>query len=145
MKLVLQRVLSSSVWIDNAEISRISRGIMVLFGAVKGDEPESAAYLAKKLAQLRMFPDENGKMDKSCLEIGGEILVVSQFTLASDCFRGRRPSFDRAAEPTVAESLYYFFIQELERLGLNVATGEFGVNMRVDIQNEGPVTFILEK
>ena len=145
MKLVLQRVLSASVWVNEVEVSRISTGILVFFAAIKGDTTQSATYLAKKVAQLRIFPDENEKMNKSCLEIGGEVLVVSQFTLASDCSHGRRPSFDQAIEPILAEPIYEFFVQELERIGLNVMTGQFGANMTVHIQNEGPATFFLEK
>jgi len=145
MRLVLQRVLSSSVWIDNVEVSRIARGILILFGALKDDKPVEATYFAEKVARLRMFPDEKGKMNKSCLEIGGEVLVVSQFTLAANCSRGNRPDFEQAAEYVVAEFLYNFFIGELKRMGLKVGVGEFGADMRVDIQNEGPVTFILEK
>ena len=145
MKLVLQRVTSSSVWVDGLEISRILQGVTVFFGAEKGDSQENAAYLAKKLVNLRIFPDENGKMHWSCLDIEGEVLVVSQFTLASDCSQGRRPDFNLAAEPFNAEILYRFFIHELEQTGLKVQVGLFGVDMRVDIQNDGPVTFILEK
>ena len=145
MKLVLQRVVSSSVWVDCAEVSRISQGITVLLGVEKGDSQKSAFYLAGKVVNLRIFPDENGKMNRSCLEIGGEILVVSQFTLAGDCSRGQRPGFDRAAEPCNAETLYRFFIRELKQTGLKVAVGVFGADMRVDIQNDGPATFILER
>ena len=145
MKLVLQRVVSSSVWVDCAEVSRISQGITVLLGVEKGDSQKSAFYLAGKVVNLRIFPDENGKMNRSCLEIGGEILVVSQFTLAGDCSRGQRPGFDRAAEPCNAENLYRFFIRELKQTGLKVAVGVFGADMRVDIQNDGPATFILER
>ncbi len=145
MKMVLQRVLSSSVWVDDEEIAKISRGITVLLGAEKGDSQENADFLAEKLVNLRIFPDDNGKMNRSCLEIEGEILVVSQFTLAGDCSRGRRPGFGLAADPDFAETLFQLFIQKLEQKGLKVVAGKFGADMRVDIQNDGPVTFILEK
>lgn len=144
MKLVLQRVLSSSVRVDGQEIARIGKGVMVLFGAEKGDSQEQAQYLAEKTLNLRIFPDEQGKMNRSCLDIGGEILVVSQFTLAGDCTKGRRPGFDRAASPDLAEKLYRVFIDRLLAGGLTVAAGKFGAEMLVDIQNDGPVTFLLE-
>ncbi|MFQ5717473.1 MAG: D-aminoacyl-tRNA deacylase [Nitrospinales bacterium] len=145
MKLVLQRVLNSSVHVDGREIARISRGLTILFGAEKGDTGKQAEYLAEKTLTLRIFPDLRGKMNRSCLDIGGEILVVSQFTLAGDCSKGRRPGFDRAAPPDVAENLYRLFIERLAASGIKVAAGKFAADMRVDIQNDGPVTFILER
>lgn len=145
MKLVLQRVTSSSVWVDGIEISRISQGIMILFGAEKEDDQKIVIHLAQKVANLRIFPDEGGKMNRSCLDVGGEILVVSQFTLAGDCSQGQRPGFDRAAALDKAEDLYRLFIRALEQSGLKVVCGVFGKKMRVDIQNDGPVTFVLEK
>jgi len=144
MKLVLQRVSSSSVRVDEREIARIARGITILLGAEKGDTTEQVRYLAEKSVNLRMFPDEQGKMNRSCLDIRGQILVVPQFTLAADCARGRRPGFDRAALPEQAETLYLLFIDHIAGAGLSVAAGQFGADMRVDIQNDGPVTFILE-
>lgn len=145
MKLVIQRVKSSSVHVDGEEIAAISSGLMILFGAEKGDTAEAVKYLADKTLRLRIFPDRQGKMNLSCLDFKGEILVVSQFTLAGDCSRGRRPGFDRAARPEDAEGLYNNFIEELSESGLKVAEGKFGADMLVDIQNDGPVTFILER
>ncbi len=145
MKIVLQRVKRSSVSVGGEQISSISRGLMVLFGAEKGDTEEALKYLADKTLNLRIFPDDEGKMNLSVKDIAGELLVVSQFTLAGDCSKGRRPGFDRAAPPAEAETLYKKFIRELSESGLTVAEGKFGADMLVDIQNDGPVTFILER
>lgn len=145
MKIVLQRVKSSSVRVDGKEIASISRGLLVLFGAEKGDSEEAVKYLADKTLNLRIFPDGEGKMNLSVVDIAGELLVVSQFTLAADLSKGRRPGFDRAAPPAEAETLYKQFIRELSTSGLKVAEGIFGADMLVDIQNDGPVTFILER
>lgn len=145
MKLILQRVLSSSVQVEGQEIARISRGLMVLFGAEKNDGEPEADYLAEKTLNLRIFPDSQRKLNRSCLDIGGDILVVSQFTLAGDCTKGRRPGFDRAALPDQAKKLYQYFMGQLSTHGLKVASGKFGADMLVDIQNDGPVTFLLER
>ncbi|MBI4384166.1 MAG: D-tyrosyl-tRNA(Tyr) deacylase [Nitrospinae bacterium] len=144
MKLVVQRVSSSSVRVDGREVARISKGLMVLFGAEKDDGEESAKYLAEKTVNLRIFPDDRGKMNLSCKDVGGEVLVVSQFTLAGDCSRGRRPGFENAAPPGAAERLYLKFVEEIRQAGLTAVCGLFGAHMLVDIQNDGPVTFILE-
>ena len=145
MKIVIQRVKSSSVIVDGAEIGAITKGLMILFGAEKEDTGDALKYLADKALNLRIFSDSEGKMNLSCKDINGEILVVSQFTLAGDCSRGRRPGFDRAAPPGEAEALYNDFITELSFSGLKVETGRFGADMLLNIQNDGPVTFILEK
>ncbi len=145
MKLVIQRVKSSSVLVGGEEIASISTGLTVLFGAEKGDTVEAVEYLADKTLRLRIFPDSQGKMNFSCADIKGEILVVSQFTLAGDCSRGRRPGFDKAARPEDAEKLYNKFLEELSGAGLKVSAGKFGADMLVNIQNDGPVTFILER
>ncbi len=145
MKLVIQRVKSSSVVVGGEEIASISTGLTVLFGAEKGDTMEAVEYLADKTLRLRIFPDSQGKMNLSCEDIKGEILVVSQFTLAGDCSRGRRPGFDKAARPENAEKLYNKFLEELSGAGLKVSAGKFGADMLVNIQNDGPVTFILER
>jgi D-tyrosyl-tRNA(Tyr) deacylase len=145
MKLVVQRVAASAVRIEGAEFARIGRGLTVLFGAEKGDGEAQADFLAEKVANLRIFPDAEGKMNLSCLDVRGDILVVSQFTLAGDCSRGRRPGFERAAAPAEAERLYRHFAAKLAASGLTVRTGQFGAAMLVDIQNDGPVTFILER
>ncbi len=145
MKLVLQRVAHSSVCVDGDEIARIGKGLMILFGAEKNDCEESIKWLAEKSLNLRIFPDENGKMNLSVQDIGGEVLVVSQFTLAGDCSKGRRPGFDRAALPEEAERLYRLFVEAVGALGLKVCEGRFGADMKVELLNDGPVTFILEK
>ena len=145
MKLVIQRVKSSSVLVGGEEIASISTGLTVLFGAEKGDTVEAVEYLADKTLRLRIFPDSQGKMNFSCADIKGEILVVSQFTLAGDCSRGRRPGFDKAARPEDAEKLYNKFLEELSGAGSKVSAGKFGADMLVNIQNDGPVTFILER
>ena len=143
MKLVLQRVRKAGVSVAGEEIARIGPGLLVLVGVEKGDDAARAEALAGKTADLRIFADENGKMNRSCLDIAGEILVVSQFTLAGDCSRGRRPGFDRAAPPEVGEALYLHYVERLRQAGLRVSTGRFGADMQVDLVNDGPVTFIL--
>ena len=117
---------------------------MVLFGAEKGDVFARADYLAEKTVNLRIFPDSAGIMNLSCKDIGGEILVVSQFTLAGDCSKGRRPGFDKAALPKDAETLYLRYVEVLTQSGCRVATGKFGADMQVKLVNDGPVTFILD-
>ncbi len=145
MKIVVQRVLRSSVSVDGEVIGDIGRGLMILFGAEKGDGDEAVNALADKVLNLRIFSDDEGKMNRSCIDIEGEILVVSQFTLAGDCSRGRRPGFDNAAPPEEAERLYKNFIKKLVGSKLKIQEGRFGADMQVDIVNDGPVTFILER
>ena len=145
MKIVLQRVAQASVRAGGEDIATISRGLLVLFGAEKNDDETKVIFLAEKILNLRIFSDERGKMNLSCLDISGEILVVSQFTLAGDCSKGRRPGFDNAAPPNEAKSLYQNFIHQISKSGLNVNTGEFGADMQVDLINDGPVTFTLER
>ena len=118
---------------------------MVLFGVEKHDDEEKAIFLADKTLNLRVFPDGKGKMSLSCMDICGEILVVSQFTLAGDCSKGRRPGFDNAAPPDVAQLLYQKFVQQILQSRLKVATGKFGADMQVELINDGPVTFTLER
>jgi len=144
VKLILQRVSSASVVVNGEEISSINKGILILFGAEKGDGEEHADFLADKTLNLRIFPDDNGKMNFSCLDVGGGILVVSQFTLAGDCSRGRRPGFDRAADPDTARTLCKYFVELLNQSGLKICTGRFAADMKVNLVNDGPVTFILE-
>jgi D-tyrosyl-tRNA(Tyr) deacylase len=144
LKLVLQRVLSASVCVEGKEIARIKKGLLVLFGAEKGDTISRADFLAEKTVNLRIFADDAGKMNLSCKNIGGEILVVSQFTLAGDCSKGRRPGFDRAARPEDAETLYLRYIEAITETGCKVATGQFAADMKVELVNDGPVTFILD-
>lgn len=144
MKLVLQRVSSASVDVDGKEIAKVGEGLLVLFGAEKGDAFARADFLAEKTVNLRIFPDSAGKMNLSVKDIAGEILVVSQFTLAGDCSKGRRPGFDKAALPKDAETLYLRYVETLTQSGLRVATGKFGADMQVQLVNDGPVTFILD-
>lgn len=144
MKAVLQRVRSASVSVDGNEISRIGRGLTILLGVEKDDTPADAAFLAEKTANLRIFEDQDGKMNLSVADVGGEALVVSQFTLLADCRKGRRPGFDRAAPPEAAESLYNEFVQMLRACDVPVSTGQFQARMLVRIENEGPVTVILD-
>lgn len=147
MKLVIQRVRDGAVTAD-AERHRaeIGRGLVILLGVEKGDTAAEADWLAEKVSALRIFEDEAGKMNRSLLEIGGEALVVSQFTLVGRCDKGRRPSFDAAAPPGLAKPLYEHFCGKLTSLGVRkVATGIFGEKMAVSLVNDGPVTFILEQ
>jgi D-aminoacyl-tRNA deacylase len=145
MKIVLQRVSRASVTVKGEAIASISKGLLILFGAEKNDDDDKVQFLAEKTLNLRIFSDEKGKMNLSCLDIGGEVLVVSQFTLAGDCTKGRRPGFDNAAAPEAAESLYQNFIQQVSESGLKVAAGEFGADMQVELINDGPVAFTLER
>tara|TARA_Y100000588_G_scaffold355573_1_gene410874 strand:+ start:179 stop:616 length:438 start_codon:yes stop_codon:yes gene_type:complete len=145
MKIVLQRVAQASVRIGGEDIATISRGLLVLFGAEKNDDETKVIFLAEKILNLRIFSDKRGKMNLSCLDISGEVLVVSQFTLAGDCSKGRRPGFDSAAPPNEAKSLYQSFINQISKSGLNVNAGEFGADMQVELVNDGPVTFTLER
>jgi D-tyrosyl-tRNA(Tyr) deacylase len=144
MKLVLQRVQSASVEVDGKEIACVGKGLMVLFGAEKGDVFLRTDFLAEKTVNLRIFPDSNGKMNLSVKDIAGEVLVVSQFTLAGDCSKGRRPGFDKATLPKDAETLYLRYVEVLTQSGLKVVTGKFGADMQVQMINDGPVTFILD-
>ena len=145
MKIILQRVTRASVVIKGERIAAISKGLLVLFGVEKHDDEEKVIFLAEKTLNLRVFPDEKGKMNLSCMDICGEILVVSQFTLAGDCSKGRRPGFDNAAPPDVAQLLYQKFVQQISQSKLKIATGNFGVDMQVELVNDGPVTFTLER
>jgi len=145
MKIVLQRVTQASVVIKGERIAAISKGLLVFFGVEKHDDEEKVIFLAEKTLNLRVFPDGKGKMNLSCMDICGEILVVSQFTLAGDCSKGRRPGFDNAAPPDVAQLLYQKFVQQISQSRLKIATGKFGVDMQVELVNDGPVTFTLER
>ena len=145
MKIILQRVTRASVAIKGERITSISKGLLVLFGVEKHDDEEKVIFLAEKILNVRVFPDEKGKMNLSCIDICGEILVVSQFTLAGDCSKGRRPGFDNAAPPDVAQLLYQKFVQQISKSKLKIATGQFGVDMQVELINDGPVTFTLER
>ena len=145
MKAVLQRVKHASVTINNELYSKIDRGILVLYGVEKGDTPDKMEWMAKKIAGLRIFEDINGKMNLSCADISGEILVVSQFTLAADCAKGTRPGFDKAEKPQQAKIMYENFIKEIQKNNLTVKSGKFGAMMDIALLNDGPVTIILNK
>ena len=145
MKAVIQRVKYSNVKIDGAVVGACEHGFMILLGVVEGDTKDDADKLLKKVPYLRIFEDENGKMNLSCLDIDGEMLVISQFTLAADCSHGRRPSFIGAAKPDDAIPLYAYFVDGLKAAGVRrVETGEFGADMKVELVNDGPVTIILD-
>lgn len=145
MKLVIQRVRNAKVEIEGKINGEINKGYVVLVGAGHEDTKETVDYLVKKLINLRVFTDENDKMNLSIKDVGGELLIISQFTLYADCKKGNRPSFTDAAEPSKAEELYQYFIEECKNNGINVQTGIFGANMQVSLCNDGPVTIIMEK
>lgn len=145
MKSVIQRVKYATVKVDNKIIGECKQGFMILLGVIDGDTENDADKLIKKIPVLRIFEDDNGKMNKSLLDIDGEILVVSQFTLAADCSHGRRPSFTASAPPDIANELYEYFVGELKTAGVkSVQTGEFGADMAVELLNDGPVTIVLD-
>jgi D-aminoacyl-tRNA deacylase len=144
LKAVIQRVTEAEVKVAGERSGRIGRGILVLLGVEKGDREPDADWLSEKICNLRIFEDDAGKMNLSVLETGGELLVVSQFTLAGNCAKGRRPSFDSAAPPEEANRLYEYFAVRLRESGLPVETGVFQAMMQVSLVNDGPVTFILE-
>jgi len=145
LKAVIQRVRSARVELAGETKARIGPGLLILLGVAAGDSPEQAKYLARKIATLRVFEDDGGKMNLSLAEVGGEALVVSQFTLYADCMRGRRPDFFRAAPGEVAEPLYEDFCRHLEAEGVPVSRGVFGARMAVSLVNDGPVTLVLER
>ncbi|MBN2245761.1 MAG: D-tyrosyl-tRNA(Tyr) deacylase [Candidatus Aminicenantes bacterium] len=144
MRIVLQRVREASVVVDRKVVSRISKGLCLLVGIEKGDTSADAAFLAKKSAELRVFPDEEGKMNLSVKDIGGEVLAVSQFTLAGSVRKGRRPSFDKAEYPEKANIIFNQFIDLMRSQEILVETGIFAALMEVHLVNDGPVTFILD-
>lgn len=145
MKALIQRVKEASVTINSEVYSAISSGLLVFLGVEKGDSGENAEKLAQKLVSLRIFEDEQGKMNKSLTDIQGEMLVVSQFTLCGDCKKGTRPSFDKSAPPEIAEPLYETFVKKVKALNVPVKTGKFRAMMEVKLINDGPVTFMVEK
>ena len=146
MKIVLQRVRHASVSVDGATVSEIGGGLLLLVGVAKGDGEAGADWLAEKVAGLRIFADESGRMNLSVLDAGGEVLAVSQFTLLADTRKGKRPSFVGAAPPEEAESLFNYFCERLRAAGVDsVKTGRFGAMMDVALTNDGPVTIVLER
>lgn len=144
MRAVLQRVSRAQVTVEGRTTGSIDRGFLVLLGVGKGDTEADADYLAEKTAGLRVFPDAAGKMNRSLADIGGGVLVVSQFTLYGDCRKGRRPSFDQAAPPDLARALYDHYIEAIRSRGIPVQTGVFQAMMQVELVNDGPVTLLLE-
>ena len=145
MKTVIQRVISASVTVEDTIVGKIGPGLVILLGVEKGDDEEQADWLVDKISGLRIFSDEGGKMNRSVVDISGSLLVVSQFTLAGTCAKGRRPSFDTAAPADEGKRLYEYFVESARRVGLPVATGIFQADMQVSLVNDGPVTFILER
>jgi D-tyrosyl-tRNA(Tyr) deacylase len=152
MKAVLQRVSGASVTVEGAVIGQIgtgpydesAKGLVVLLGVEEGDLEKDSTYLAQKTADLRIFSDQDGKMNLSIIEVGGSLLVISQFTLIADWRKGRRPGFTRAAKPQEGERLYLHYVEQLRKVGLHVETGSFGAEMKVALVNDGPVTLLLE-
>lgn len=144
MKAVIQRVADAWVEIEGKKVAEIERGVLVLLGVEKGDGEKDACWLAEKIVNLRIFEDKAGRMNLSLADVQGKILAVSQFTLAGNCAKGRRPSFDSAAPPDIANQLYEYFIAQLKKLDIPVETGVFQADMQVGLVNDGPVTFILE-
>lgn len=145
MRLVVQRVSNAKVTVDGSITGKIDEGYLVLLGVTHTDTKENADFLVKKLCNLRVFKDENDKMNLSIKDIDGELLIVSQFTLYADCQKGNRPSFVNSAKPEYANELYEYFVNECRKEVKNVQTGEFGAHMKVELLNDGPVTIILEK
>jgi D-aminoacyl-tRNA deacylase len=141
---VVQRVSEAAVTVEGETVGRIDQGLLVLLGVGRGDIETDADYLVEKVAGLRIFEDENGKMNRSLSDVGGRMLAVSQFTLLGDCRKGRRPSFGNAADPATANRLYDYFARRVAEKGIGVETGRFGALMAVSLVNDGPVTLIVE-
>lgn len=144
MRALLQRVTEASVTVGGKTIGAIGPGLLILVCAMQGDDAAKSAQLAAKISKLRMFPDDQGKMNLSLADTGGEALIVSQFTLAADTSRGNRPGFSTAASPSDGEQLYHRFIEDIAALGIRTATGQFGADMAVSLINDGPVTIWLD-
>lgn len=144
MRALLQRVRSAWVEVDGERIGSIGSGLLVFLGVTHGDDAVDLAWLAGKISRLRIFKDDQGKMNRSVTDVGGAVLVVSQFTLYADTRRGNRPGFDQAAQPELARALYDAFCDQLRSQGLDVATGQFAADMQVTLQNDGPVTILLD-
>jgi len=144
MRAVVQRVLRASVTVEGATVGEIAAGLLVFVGVAHTDGPPDVQYIAEKVRTLRVFPDEAGRMNRSVVETGGAILVVSQFTLQADCRKGRRPSFDDAAPPALAQALYDEVVRTLAESGVPVQTGTFQADMKVELVNDGPVTILLD-
>ncbi len=145
MKIVVQRVKEAEVKVDEESVGKIGKGFLVLLGVIHEDTKENADYLVRKLCKLRVFTDENEKMNLGIKDVNGELLIVSQFTLYADCSQGNRPSFIESAKPDKAEKLYEYFCEECAKNDINVEKGIFGADMKVSLINDGPVTIIIEK
>ncbi|MBF0132591.1 MAG: D-tyrosyl-tRNA(Tyr) deacylase [Magnetococcales bacterium] len=144
MKALIQRVLQASVVVDGAVVGQIDHGLLVFLAVIRGDGPEQVDKMVGKVAGMRIFPDGEGKMNRSVKDVGGSVLVVSQFTLAAELNKGYRPSFSQAADPQTARKIMETFCENLRHQSLNVATGRFGADMKVHLVNDGPVTFWLD-
>lgn len=144
MRAVVQRVNQSSVIVDHVVVGKINRGLNVLLGVEDGDTEKDVLYMAEKIVNLRIFEDQDEKMNLSLIDVNGEMLCISQFTLMGDCRKGRRPNFMKAAGPEEANRLYELFVKEVEKLNVHVQTGQFQAHMIVDIQNDGPVTVLVD-
>ncbi|NOZ21709.1 MAG: D-tyrosyl-tRNA(Tyr) deacylase [Planctomycetes bacterium] len=144
MRAVAQRVFEASVTVEGRLVGKIGRGLVVFLGVGEGDAEKDADYLAEKIAGLRIFPDADGKMNVSVKDVGGGVLMISQFTLYGDCRKGKRPSFVQAAEATEANRLYEYCVGRIKALGVETATGEFQAMMEVNVRNDGPVTILLD-
>ncbi len=144
MKAVIQRVKYASVKVDSVEIGKCGQGFLILLGVGNEDSQKDVEVLGNKIMKLRVFEDEEGKMNRSIQEIGGEMLIISQFTLYADCRKGNRPSFTKAAPPSVSKPLYEAFVEMIRKTGIHAECGEFGADMKVELLNDGPVTIVLE-
>jgi len=145
VKIVLQRVAAASVTVDGETVGAIDHGLVALVGVGQGDTESEADWMVAKTAELRLFQDTAGKMNRSVIDVGGGVLVISQFTLLADCRKGRRPAFTNAAEPTLAKRLYEYYSDRLRARGITVQTGIFAADMQVSLVNDGPVTIVLER
>ncbi|MEN3042976.1 MAG: D-aminoacyl-tRNA deacylase [Fervidobacterium sp.] len=144
MRAVVQRVTKASVSVDSVIVGKINKGVVILLGVGKDDNIDDAKYMAEKIVNLRIFDDKNGKMNLSLLEVNGEALIISQFTLYGDCRKGRRPSYTESASPLIAQQLYEKFVELVASYGVFVQTGIFGEHMEVEIHNNGPVTLLID-
>ena len=144
MRAVVQRVTRAKVTVDGKIVGEIGAGLLVLLGVSEDDSQDDASYLADKLVGLRIFPDDEGKMNLSLIDVAGKMLIVSQFTLFGDCRKGRRPSFIKAARPEMADSMYQIFVVEVQGRGVQTATGRFQTHMEVELVNDGPVTLLID-
>ncbi len=144
MRVVVQRVLQAKVDVDCQTVGQIGKGLLIFLGVAKADTEQDADYLVQKVTELRIFEDAEGKMNLSAAQVNAAFLVVSQFTLLGNCDKGRRPSFDAAADPAKGEALYNYFVDQLKKSNMDVATGRFRAMMEVSLVNDGPVTFVID-